>query len=262
MSPHKEADISVTSDTPINSPSSPTSMALKEHEIVSPIPTSPMSPVSPRDYPRVDGTPGFKTSYGYDGPPPDINGSVAAQWIPYSWRPVHRPLANYGRRVDTIKWSRNQLKAMAPKISKLRREFKKKQGRPIAAVFVEFDSQANAQSAYQTLAHHRANHMVPDIVGVRPQEVVWESLQLRWWERIIRRFAIKAAIAATVIFWSLPCAAVGLISNIKYLTDSVFFLAWIDKLPTMILGLISGLLPAVALSLLMGAVPFIMRGTF
>ena len=218
------------------------------------------SPTSPRDFPRPDGTPGFKTSYGYDGPPPDINGSVAAQWIPHSWRPVHRPIANYGRRVDTIKWTRNRLKQLAPKISKLRRQQKKGQATPIPAVFIEFDSQANAQSAYQTLAHHRANHMFPDIVGLRPQEIVWPSLRMAWWERILRKFAIQAFIAVMVIFWSIPAAIVGIISNVKMLTTKVPFLHWIDDLPSVVVGLISGLLPAVALSLLMSLVPFVMRG--
>ena len=220
------------------------------------------TPTSPREYTRLDGTPGIKTSYGYDGPPPDINGSVAAQWIPYSWRPVHRPIANYGRRVDTIKWTRNRLKQFAPQISKLRRQQKKGQAHPIPAAFIEFDSQVNAQSAYQTLAHHRANHMFPDIVGLRPQEIVWSSLRMYWWERILRKFMVTGFIAVMVIFWSLPAAIVGIISNVKFLTSKVPFLGWINDLPSVVLGLISGLLPAVALSLLMSIVPFIMRGRF
>jgi hypothetical protein len=269
----KDPDTSVFSVTP----TSPRSVRYKEAEmdVISPTASPqlnrpleeddivlPSSPASPGDFQRLDGTPAFKTSYGYGGPPPDVNGSVAAQWIPHSWRPVHRPLANYGRKVDTIKWTRNQLKEMAPKISKLKRMHKKGKGRPIPAVFIEFDSQANAQSAYQTLAHHRANHMAPDIVGVRPQEVVWSSLRLHWWERIIRRFAIQAFIAVMVVFWSLPAALIGTISQVKFLTKSIPFLGWINKLPSLILGLISGLLPAVALSLLMSLVPIIMRGTF
>lgn len=269
----KEADMSIDSGSPTSprsfpamnldgivsnqsplSPASPTDskMELKDG-------MSPQTPSSPREYPRQDGTPGFKTSYGYAGPPLGVSGSVAAQWIPHSMRPVHRPLKNYGRQVDTIKWTRKELKEMAPKISKLRREFKKKRGNPISAVFIEFDTQANAQSAYQTLAHHRANHMVADIVGVRPQEIIWSSLRLRWWERIVRRFLVQSAIAAMVVFWSIPAAIVGIISNVKYLS-SFFFLTWINDLPSVVLGLVSGLLPAVALSALMALVPYIMRG--
>lgn len=265
----KEIDISVVSVTP-TSPSSVhkevgrdtvqsvdfSKDQIEDEDLVSPI--SP-GPASPSEFPRQDGTPIFKTNYGSTGPP-DVNGSVAAQWIPHSWRPSHRPLANYGRRVDTIKWTRNQLKALAPKINQLKRMYRKGKGIPIGAVFIEFDTQANAQSAYQTLAHHRANHMAPDIVGVRPEEIVWPSLRFKWWERIIRRFAIQAAIAAMVVFWSIPAGLIGVISNVKFLTKTVPFLGWINKLPAVILGLISGLLPAVALSFLMSLVPIIMRG--
>lgn len=222
---------------------------------------SPQCPTSPEKYLRADGTPIWKTSYGLDGPPPDINGSVAAQWIPAHARPIHRPIANYGRRVDTIKWTRNRLKALAPQISKLRRQHKKGKGTPIPAAFIEFHTQVDAQSAYQTLAHHRANHMRSEIVGMRPQEIVWRSLYMRWWERIIRKFLIQGFVAAMVIFWSIPAALIGTVSNISFLAGKVPFLHWIILLPKEILSLIEGLLPAVALSLLMAVVPFVMRGT-
>ncbi len=197
-------------------------------------------------------------TYAYT-PPADINGSVASQWLPHESRPRHRPLANYGRRVDTIKWTRLRLKQLAPKINKLRRQMRRGKGKPIPAAFIEFDSQVNAQSAYQALAHHRAMHMSPRFIGVRPQEVVWSSLRMVWWERIIRRFSIQAFIAVMVLFWSIPCAIIGIISNVKFLSSKVSFLGWIEQLPSPILGLISGLLPAVALSFLMSLVPAIMR---
>ena len=222
---------------------------------------SPQSPASPEEYPRTDGTPIMKTNYGLKGPPPDINGSVAAQWIPHSARPVHRPIANYGRRVDTIKWTRNRLKVLAPQISKLRRQHKKGNGAPIPAAFIEFHTQVDAQSAYQTLAHHRANHMRSEIIGMRPQEIVWPSLYMSWWQRIIRKFLIQGFVAVMVVFWSIPAALIGIVSNVSFLTTKVPFLHWINLLPKTILSLIEGLLPAVALSLLMATVPFVMRGT-
>lgn len=252
----KEAEAAVNTVSPTSSlsptiPTSPTS------------PMSPRSPSSPQEFARGDGTPILKTSYDFTGPSQDINGSVAAQWIPYSERPVHRPIANYGRRVDTIKWTRSRLKELAPKIAKLRALHRKGKMAPIPAVFIEFQTQVDAQSAYQTLAHHRANHMVPDIVGVRPQEIIWSSLRFTWWEKIIRRFLIQGFIAAMVTFWSLPAAIIGMISSIKFLTTTTpfsSFLGWINDLPSVVLGLISGLLPAVALAALMATVPFVLRG--
>lgn len=193
---------------------------------------------------------------------PDVRGSVAAQWIPVHWRPSHRPLANYGRRVDTIKWTRDRLKQLSPRVYKLRRKHRAGDARRMPAAFVEFDTLSNAQSAYQTLPHHRPFHMTPHINGIRPEEIVWSTLRMKWWERIMRSFVATAVVAVMVVFWSLPAAAVGLIAKIDFLTEKVPFLGWINKLPKPILGLITGLLPAVALSLLMATVPFILRGEY
>ena len=218
-------------------------------------PRSEISPASPA-------SPGLKwgdNGYGIHGPPPDINGSVAAQWIPHSSRPSHRPIANFGRRVDTIKWTRNQIKALTPKINKLRRQHHQGKVKPIPAAFIEFDTQISAQSAYQTLSHHRAFHMTPHINGIRPHEIIWSSLRMKWWERIIRGFAISAFIAAMVVFWSIPAALIGLISNINFLTDKLPFLSFINRLPHVILGLITGLMPVIGISLLMASVPIILR---
>lgn len=222
----------------------------------SPISSSISNPASPQTGGPI---PSMSTYYGAAGPPPDVNGSVAAQWIPASQRPRHRPLANYGRRVDTIKWTRDRLKQLAPKISKLRRQYRKGEGKLIPACFVEFHTQVDAQNAYQSLAHHRANCMEPEIVGLRPDEIVWSSLYMAWWERIVRRFAIQGAIACMVVFWAFPAGFIAFISNITNLTDTFVFLRWLKLLPSVILGLISGLLPAVALAMLMGIVPKILR---
>ncbi|KFY31430.1 hypothetical protein V493_01115 [Pseudogymnoascus sp. VKM F-4281 (FW-2241)] len=190
---------------------------------------------------------------------PDVRGSVAAQWIPVHWRPSHRPLANYGRRVDTIKWTRDRLKQLSPRISKMRRQHRAGKARRMPAAFIEFDTLSNAQSAYQTLPHHRPFHMTPHINGIRPEEIVWSTLRMKWWERIIRGFMATAVVAVMVVFWSLPAAGIALITKIDFLTEKVPFLSWIDKLPKPILGLITGLLPAVALSLLMATAPMILR---
>ncbi|GKT93839.1 DUF221 domain-containing protein [Colletotrichum tofieldiae] len=191
---------------------------------------------------------------------PDVNGSVAAQWIGASERPYHRPLANFFRRVDTIKWTRNRIKALTHQINKLRRGFLKGEGRRLPAAFVEFSSQADAERAYQTLAHNRPLHMSPRYIGIHPDEVVWSSVRMRWLERILRGFMMRAIITAAIVFWSFPSAIVGAISNIQFLAKLFPFLAWITELPGPVTGIISGLVPALALSFLMAIVPWLLRG--
>lgn len=209
---------------------------------------------------------GYTHPYGLSPSLPDLRGSVAAQYIPAESRPHHRPLANFGRRVDTIRWTRLRLKTLNEQIAKLRRKlrnapsFGRGAGQPINALFVEFDSQASAETAFQIIAHHRPLHMSPAYIGIRPDHVVWSSLRMEWWERIARRFLVMATIAAAVIFWSIPSALVGLVSKVSFLTSKVPFLKWIEDLPPTVLGVIEGLLPALALSLLMAIVPGMLRG--
>jgi hypothetical protein len=61
-----------------------------------------------------------------------------------------------------------------------------------------------------------------------------------------------------IVFWAIPVAFVGLISNITYL-ESYTWLHWLTYIPSWIMGVISGLLPAVMLSILMSLVPVVMR---
>ena len=192
-------------------------------------------------------------------PLPDVNGSVASQWISHSARPHHRPIANKGRRVDTIKFTRMRLKKLESIIRKQRRQLLTAKVDAMPVAFIEFISPAEAQSAFQTLTHHRANHMSPRFIGVRPFEIVWKNLSMTWWEKILRQFSIDAAVAVLILFWAIPCAAVGIISNVHYLAKKVVFLHWIEDLPSPVIGLISGLLPSLALSWLMNLVPPILR---
>lgn len=200
--------------------------------------------------------------YGLDVDIPDVRGSVAAQYLPAEARPYHRPIANYGRRIDTIRWTRRRLIELSREIAQIRKRLRSphcKSSETIPVAFVEFESQEAAQAAHQVLAHHQPLHMAPRLLGVRPDEVVWEALRIKWLERIIRRFGILGLIVAAIIFWSIPSAIVGVISNIQELSR-IPFLRWLNDLPSPILGLLTGFVPALALSLFMSLVPIILRG--
>lgn len=209
--------------------------------------------------PEEDETLEYLHPYGLNPDLPDVRGSVAAQWIPVQARPHHRPIGNFGRRVDTIRWCRVRLKELNVQIFKLRRQLQRGDGTALPAAFVEFDTQEAAQAAHQVLAHHRPLQLSPRILGVRPDEVIWSSLRMKWWERIARRFLITALVTAAIIFWSIPSALIGIISNVEFLSEKVFFLKWIVKLPSPILGFLQGFIPAMALSMWMSLVPGMLR---
>ncbi|KKK17081.1 hypothetical protein P175DRAFT_0532590 [Aspergillus ochraceoroseus IBT 24754] len=173
-------------------------------------------------------------------------------------RPSHR-LKFFGERVDSIRWYREQLVRIDKEVQILQQKHRNGEAKLLSAIFIEFNTQSDAQIALQTLSHHQPLHMTPRFSGISPHEVVWSALNLSWWQRIIRKFAVQGGIAALIIFWSIPSALVGTISNITYLTSIAPFLKFIDKLPSVIKGVLAGLLPSAALVLLMSLVPIICR---
>ncbi|KAI1323188.1 hypothetical protein F5Y16DRAFT_384431 [Xylariaceae sp. FL0255] len=187
-------------------------------------------------------------------------GSIAARWVPTKKRPSHRTgfLGLVGKKVDTITWCRTELERLIPAVEKAQHAYREGSYKKINSAFVEFTTQSEAESAYQMLAHHQALQMTPKYIGVHPSEVVWSALKVSWWQRVVRRFAVIGFICALIIFWSIPVAVVGIISNLKNL-EKIFFLTWIAKIPSVVLGLVQGLLPSVLLAVLLSLVPVVMR---
>ncbi|KAG4030571.1 hypothetical protein MFRU_011g00300 [Monilinia fructicola] len=188
------------------------------------------------------------------------SGALASRWIPQKKRPTHKlgKFGLYGKKVDTIDWARSQLETIIPETEVAQGSYLAGETKKVGSVFIEFAHQSDAQVAFQTLAHHQALQMSPRYIGVHPNEVIWKSLTISWWQRVVRRIAVVGFIAALIVFWAIPVAAVGLISNVTYL-ESFSWLSWLKAVPSWIMGVISGLLPSVALSILMSLVPIIMR---
>ncbi|KFY30521.1 hypothetical protein V493_01858 [Pseudogymnoascus sp. VKM F-4281 (FW-2241)] len=188
------------------------------------------------------------------------SGSIAARWLPTKKRPTHRTglLGLFGAKVDSINWCREKLEKLIPDTEVAREAYKAGADKAVNAVFIEFLTQSAAQSAYQSLSHHQALHMSPRYIGMHPNEIVWSSLRISWWQKVVRRYAVQAFIAALIIFWAIPVAAVGLISNVPQLA-TLSWLSWLNNIPDVIMGVVSGLLPSVMLSILMSLVPIIMR---
>lgn len=193
------------------------------------------------------------------GEVPDESGSVAARWVKPSDRPTHRLKMVIGKKVDTINWARSEIERLTPEVEELQEKHRAGEADLVSAVFVEFYTQADAQTAYQAVAHNLPLHMSPRYIGLEPSQVVWSNLRIKWWERIIRYSATLGFVIAMIVFWAIPTAAVGAISNINYLTKNVHFLKFIDNMPSFLLGIITGLLPVVLMSILMALVPIILR---
>lgn len=187
------------------------------------------------------------------------SGSVAARWVKPTDRPMHKLTPVIGKKVDTINWARSEIERLTPEIEELQAQHRAGEAKLISSVFVEFHQQADAQDAYQSVAHNLPLHMAPRYIGLDPTQIIWSNLRIKWWERIIRYGVSVAFVGALVIFWAIPSAFVGSLSNINNLTDMVPFLEFITDVPDWILGAITGLLPTILMAVLMALVPIILR---
>ena len=202
------------------------------------------------------------TTNGVDGE----SGSVAARWVQPKQRPTHRLKFLIGKKVDTINWCRSELERLIPMIDAKQASYRAGEGTFICSVFVEFYTQSEAQAAYQSLAHHQPLHMSPRFIGINPEEVIWKSLKINWASRVVRNIATSAFVFALIIFWAIPVAFVGILSNISSLTKGspgkkplLPWLSFINNIPPVILGLVQGLLPVILLAVLMMLLPIILR---
>ncbi|KAF2227124.1 hypothetical protein BDZ85DRAFT_191546 [Elsinoe ampelina] len=187
------------------------------------------------------------------------HGGRAAQWLNPKDRPTHKLKPLIGKKVDTIDWCRAEITRLNPQIEKEQIKHKGLEVKTVNSVFVEFTTLAEAQAAYQSLTHHQVLHMAPRFTGITPGEIIWKNLRIKWWERIIRLIATTAFITVLIIFWSIPVAFVGSISNINSLTELLPWLSFINSIPPAILGVVTGLLPSILLAVLMALLPIILR---
>ena len=152
-------------------------------------------------------------------------GAVSSQWLDKKDRPTHRlgKIPLIGKKVDTIDWSRNELKDLVPKVEKEQASHQGFKETLVPAVFVEFTTQQAAESAYRRMTPRKSPHMNPRAVAVKPNEVIWKNLRIKKTERLGREVATTTFITLMIIFWAIPVAVVGAISNINYLTTSKSF---------------------------------------
>jgi ABC-type multidrug transport system fused ATPase/permease subunit len=193
-----------------------------------------------------------------------VNGNAqdGTKWLNPKDRPTHKLKFLIGKKVDTIEYGRQHLAELIPKITAEQDKHWNGNGELIGAVFLEFDTQRHAQDAWQMMQNRKNkpnSKLDARQLGVMPQEVVWDNLRITKPEHMARWAIATAIISVMVIFFAIPVAFVGLISNINYLAQRFTWLSWILDIPQVILGVVTGLLPSVMLAVLMALVPIFCR---
>ncbi|TKA83076.1 hypothetical protein B0A55_00936 [Friedmanniomyces simplex] len=185
------------------------------------------------------------------------NGHAPGIYIDPNDRPTHRLKPLIGKKVDTIQWSREELQRLIPEVAQKQSEQRQKKGKMTSAAFIEFTTVRAAQAAFQQVAHQTPFLLTPKEIGMKPDMVLWKNLGKSWWQVKLFSALCTAFITFLCVFWTIPVAFIGVLTNVNYLTNQLPWLGFIDNIPKSILGVITGLLPTILLSVLMTLVPII-----
>jgi calcium permeable stress-gated cation channel len=135
------------------------------------------------------------------------------------------------------------------------------ENKPLNSAFITFTTLPAAHAAAQLKIPGKGfiPFKLDRTLAPKPAEIIWGNMGIGYPEHIGRYVATTAFVVTLIIFWAIPVAFVGSISNINYLTDKVGFLKFILDIPKPILGVVTGLLPSVMLAVLMALLPIILR---
>ncbi|RKP29105.1 DUF221-domain-containing protein [Metschnikowia bicuspidata] len=168
-------------------------------------------------------------------------------------RPMHRLKFLIGKKVDTLDYG-------VDKLGELNREIKEEQAQyslatQTGSVFLEFPTQLDAQKAYQLVPFNKQIKRAGRFIGLAPDDIIWSNLSCSKTLRTFKKLAASAVLILAIIFWCIPVAAVGVITNINYLIEKFPWLSFLNNLPRPLIGVVTSLLPTVVLSLLMSLIP-------
>ncbi|KAL4958518.1 hypothetical protein BDW69DRAFT_418 [Aspergillus filifer] len=170
-------------------------------------------------------------------------------WMPSIWL--------IGKKVDTIDYCRKE-------VARLNLEIEIDQQNPekfplMNSAFIQFNHQVAAHMACQAVSHHVPKQMAPRTVEISPDDVIWDNMSIKWWERYLRTFGIYAIVIGMVIGWAFPVAFTGLLSQLSYLEDAFTWLQWIGRMPEWLISAVQGILPPLFLAILMAILPLLLR---
>ncbi|TIA90534.1 hypothetical protein E3P99_01490 [Wallemia hederae] len=188
---------------------------------------------------------------------------VAEKLIPAKQRPTHKLgfLGLFGEKVDTLNWCREEIHRLNTEIGDQRKEVSANpdEYKPQGSCFILFNQQLAAHLCAKSLIHHAPYRMVEKYSEVGAEDVIWTNLNVNPYERRLKIVASWALTIAITIFFAIPVAFAGAVSNIDALTQEYTWLGWLGDLPNAVKGIIQGAFPPVLVAILFALVPIIFR---
>jgi Calcium-dependent channel, 7TM region, putative phosphate/Late exocytosis, associated with Golgi transport/Cytosolic domain of 10TM putative phosphate transporter len=130
-----------------------------------------------------------------------------------------------------------------------------------SSVLLEFADRQAALSASHFARSPYPDMFVPTMLetdGVLTN-ILWTNLTYGWWQRYLRATLISATTSCLTLFWVVPIAVAGSLSQISYLQNYFRWGRRISSLPDWLLSAIQGVAPQALSATLMVLFPFLLR---
>ncbi|KAI5367853.1 Putative calcium-dependent channel, 7TM region phosphate [Septoria linicola] len=127
------------------------------------------------------------------------------------------------------------------------------------SAFIQFNHQIAAHMCCQSLSHHIPQQMAPRLIEISPDDIIWENMSIRWWERPLRTGIVLVICIGLIILYAVPVVFTSLLNRVSDLTARFPWLSWLNDAPSAVISIVQGILPPVLLSLILLIVPIIFR---
>ncbi|KAK5163480.1 uncharacterized protein LTR77_010662 [Saxophila tyrrhenica] len=161
-----------------------------------------------------------------------------------------------GQKVDKIYYLRRELARMNLEIEIDQNDVEKFPF--MNSAFIQFNHQVAAHMACQSLSHHVPQHMAPRLVEISPDDILWDNMSIKWWERYLRTGVVLLISAGLIVLYAIPVTFSSLLSKISTLQQFDGF-TWLAEIPDTIISIIQGVLPPLILAIILALVPVIFR---
>lgn len=139
-------------------------------------------------------------------------------------RPSHRlPKLKFlpiGKKVDTVDWARAELSRLLPEIKNEQNKLRGDRSDVQGACFVEFETLRAAHIAVQKCGIKNKAKMTPKEIGPAPENVIWPNIIKPFWKVQLFNAVCTAFVYFLCIFWTIPVAVIGAITNIDVSSPS------------------------------------------
>ncbi|KAH9822062.1 Calcium-dependent channel, 7TM region, putative phosphate, partial [Teratosphaeria destructans] len=162
-----------------------------------------------------------------------------------------------GKKVDSIYFLRREL-------ARLNLEIEIDQAQPdkfpfMNSAFVQFNHQVAAHMACQSLSHHVPQQMAPRIIEISPEDVLWDNMAIKWWEKYLRSVLVLSICVMLIILYAIPVTFSSLLYNLNSLAAKWSAFAWVARIPRTVQSILQGILPALILNIILAIMPLVFR---